>query len=49
MPMTDQVKEMRVTKALEGALPGAVVAGKFEFNELTLEIAAPRILAQRCF
>ncbi len=44
MLMTDQVKEMRVTKALEGALPGAVVAGKFEFNELTLEIATPRIL-----
>ena len=42
--LTDQVKDMRVTKALEAGLPGAVVAGKFEFDELTLEIDAARIL-----
>jgi NADH-quinone oxidoreductase subunit C len=42
--LTDQVKEMRVTKALEAALPGAVVEGKFAFNELTLEIALARIV-----
>lgn len=43
--LTDQVKEMRVTKALEAGQAGAVVAGKFEFNELTLEIDAARIAA----
>ena len=45
MALTDQLKEMRVTKVLEAALPGAVVDGKFDRGELTLEIAAGRILA----
>jgi NADH-quinone oxidoreductase subunit C len=40
---TDQVKEMRVTKALEAGLPGAIVDGKFAVGELTLEIAPARI------
>ena len=40
---TDQVKDMRVTKALSTSLPGAVVDGKFAFNELTLEIDPARI------
>jgi NADH-quinone oxidoreductase subunit C len=43
--MTDQVKEMRVTRALELALPGAVTGGKFAFNELTLEVDPARIAA----
>lgn len=43
--MTEQVKEMRVTKALEAALPGVITGGKYELNELTLEIDAARILA----
>ncbi len=41
---TDQVKEMRVTQALEAALPGAIVDGKFAVNELTLEIAPAQIV-----
>jgi len=47
--LTDQVKEMRVTKALEAALPGAVVDGKFAFNELTLEIDPARIVEVGAF
>jgi NADH-quinone oxidoreductase subunit C len=42
--MTDEVKEMRVTKALEAGLPGAIVDGKFALGELTLEINPARIV-----
>lgn len=42
--MTEQVKEMRVTKALEAALPGVVTAGVFALDELTLEVDPARIV-----
>jgi len=47
--LTDQVKEMRVTKALEAALPGVIADGKFAFAELTLEIAPGRIVEACAF
>ncbi|MBL8223292.1 MAG: hypothetical protein JNL62_28930, partial [Bryobacterales bacterium] len=39
----DTLKEIRVVQALE-ALPSAVVAGKVDRNELTLEIEPARIV-----
>lgn len=42
--LSEQVQGMRVTQALAGAAPGAVVDGKFDRGELTLEIDSARIV-----
>ena len=42
--LSEQVQGMRVAQALDAALPGAIIGGKFDRNELTLEIDPARMV-----